>query len=74
MIERKQCETGSGGPEQDQVLARVQEVELSEVLDHGLLHRSLEGEVKLLQRLACGKPRDLDPALPAVTLAGGHLG
>jgi hypothetical protein len=52
----------------------VQEVQLSEVLDHCLLDRPLEGEVELLQRLACGEARGLDPALAAVALAGGDLG
>ena len=61
-------------PEQDHVLARVEEVELAEVLDHGLLDAALEGEVKLLQRFAGGEPRGLDPTLAAVALAGGDLG
>jgi hypothetical protein len=34
----------------------VQEVELAEVLDHGLLHRALEGEVELLERLSGWEP------------------
>jgi len=63
-----------GGSEQDHVLAGVQEVELSEVLDDRLLHRSLEGEVELLKRLASREPGGLDPALAAVALARGHLG
>ena len=63
-----------GGSEEDHVLFGVQEVELAEVLDHGLLHDALEGEVELLQRLAGGEPRGADPALAAVRLAGGDLG
>ena len=47
---------------------------MSEVLDHGLLHRALEGEVELLQGLAGGEPRGLDPAFPAVAFPGGDLG
>ena len=74
MIERKQCETRSGGSEQDHVLARVEEVELAEVLDHGLLDRALEGEVELLERLARWEPGGLDPALTAMAVAGGDLG
>jgi hypothetical protein len=64
---------GAGRAEQDHVLARVQEVELPEVLDDGLLHAALEGEVELLKRLACGEPRGLDAALAAVAVPGGHL-
>jgi hypothetical protein len=56
--------------EEDHVLAGVEEVELSEVLDHGLLHGSLEGEVELLQGLARGESGGLDPALAAVALGG----
>jgi hypothetical protein len=62
------------GPEQDHVLLGVQEVELAEVLDDGLLDRALEGEVELLERLAGGEPGGLDAALAAVALARGHLG
>ena len=51
------CLAGSGRPEQDDVLAGVQEVELAEVLDDCLLHRALEGEVELLQRLSGGEAR-----------------
>jgi hypothetical protein len=52
----------------------VQEVELTEVLDHRLLHAALEGEVELLKRLARREPGLTDPRLAAVALAGGHLG
>jgi hypothetical protein len=52
----------------------VQKVELSEVLDHGLLHRPLKGEVKLLQHLAGGEPGGLDPPLTAVGVTGADLG
>src|SRR3954464_5961822 len=65
---------GAGWPEQDHVLARVQEVELAEVLDDGLLHAALEGEVELLQGLAGGESRGLDSAFAAVAVAGGPLG
>jgi hypothetical protein len=52
----------------------VQEVELPEILDHLLLHRALEGEVELLERLAGREAGGLDPALAAVALARGDLG
>ena len=63
-----------GRPEEDDVLAAVQEVELAEVLDQGLLDRALEGEVELLERLAGGEAGGLDPALAAVAVARGDLG
>jgi hypothetical protein len=47
----------------------VQEVELSEVLDHLPFDRALEGEVELLERLAGREAGRLDPALAAVGLA-----
>jgi hypothetical protein len=52
----------------------VEEVELSEVLDHGLLHRPLEGEIELLEGLSGGETGGADAALATVRLAGGHLG
>ena len=61
---------GAGRAEQDHVLAGVQEVELSEVLDDGLLHRALEGEVELLQGLAGRESGGLDAPLAAVAVAG----
>src|SRR5579862_745285 len=64
---------GPWGSEQDHVLAGVQEVELAEMLDHGLLHAALEGEVELLERLAGGEPGGLDATLAAVTVARGDL-
>jgi hypothetical protein len=64
---------GPGRPEEDHVLFGVQEVELAEVLDDRLLHAALEGEVELLQGLAGGESRRLDPALAAVAVAGGNL-
>jgi hypothetical protein len=63
-----------GRAEQDHVLARVQKVELPQVLDHGLLDRPLEGEVELLERFAGREPGGLDPALAAMAVPGGHLG
>jgi hypothetical protein len=62
------------GSERDDVGARVQEVELSEVLDDGLLHAALEGEVELLERLAGGEPGGSDPSLTAVRVPGADLG
>jgi hypothetical protein len=64
---------GAGRAEQDHVLPGVQEVQLAEVLDDRLLDAALEGEVELLERLAGGEPRGLDPALAAVAVTGGHL-
>jgi len=64
-------EVGLAGPrraKQDRVLARVEEVELAEVLDNLALDRALEGEVELLQGLSGREPRGLDPALAAVGL------
>jgi hypothetical protein len=46
---------GAGRAEQDDVLARVQEVELAEMLDDLALDRALEGEVELLERFRAGK-------------------
>ena len=60
------------GPSRIDVLARVQEVELAEVLDDRLLDAALEGEVELLQRLAGGEAGGLDAALAAVAVAGGR--
>jgi hypothetical protein len=72
--DRQVCLAGAGRSEQDHVLFGVQEVELAEVLDDGLLDRALEGEVELLQRLAGGEAGGLDAALAAVALARGDLG
>jgi len=52
----------------------MQEVELAEVLDDLLLNRALEGEVELLERLACREARRLDACLAAVGVARGDLG
>jgi hypothetical protein len=52
----------------------VEEVELAEVLDHGLLHRALKCEVELLQGLAGWEAGGLDPGFAAVAVAGGDLG
>ena len=60
---------GAGWAEQDDVLARVQEVELAQALDDLALDRALEGEAELLERLARGQARGLDAALAAVALA-----
>jgi hypothetical protein len=51
----------------------LEEVELAEMLDHRLLHRALEGEVELLERLPGREARGLDPVLAAVGLARGDL-
>src|SRR5215217_6080148 len=63
-----------GGPNRDDVLLGVQEVELAEVLDDLALDRALEGEVELLERLAGREARGLDAALAAMALPGGDLG
>jgi hypothetical protein len=65
---------GARRPEQDHVLAAVEEIELPQVLDHLLFHRALEGEVELLQALARREAGGPDPALAAVALARGDLG
>jgi hypothetical protein len=65
---------GPGRAEQNDVLARVEEVELAEVLDHLALDGALEAEVELLERLAGREASRLDPALAAVGLARGDLG
>jgi hypothetical protein len=65
---------GAGRAEQDDVLARVQEVELAEMLDDLALDAALEGEVKLLERLARREACGLDAALAAVAVPGGDLG
>ena len=63
-----------GGPEQDDVLAAGEEVELAEVQHRVAADRGLEGEVELLQRLAGGEARGLDAALAAVAVAAVDLG
>ena len=65
---------GAGRAQEDDVLARVQEVELAQVLDDLALDAALEGEVELLERLARREARGLDAALAAVALPGGDLG
>src|SRR5262249_70758 len=64
---------GAGRAEQEDVVAGVEEVELAEVLDHGLLERALEAEVELLERLAGWEAGGLDPRFAAVAVAGGDL-
>ena len=68
------CRLAAQGGQAGSVVFGGEEVELSEVLDHGLLHRALEGEVELLQRFTSGEPGGLDSPLTAVALAGGDLG
>src|SRR5262249_9406032 len=65
---------GAGRAEQDHVVAGVEEVELAEVLDHGLLDRALKREVELLEGLSRWEAGGLDPRLAAVAAAGGDLG
>src|SRR6202020_2679240 len=65
---------GAGWPEQDHVFLAVQEVELTEVLDHLPLDRALEGEVELLERLSGGKARSADASIATVSLSRGGLG
>jgi hypothetical protein len=52
----------------------VEEVELAEMNDRGLLDRALEGEVELLERLVGGEARGLDAGLAAVAVAAVDLG
>ena len=65
---------GAGRAEQDDVLLAGEEVELAEMQDGVALEAGLEGEVELLQRLARGEPRGLDPGLAAVAVAAVGLG
>jgi hypothetical protein len=65
---------GPGRPQRDDRVFGVQEVELAEVLDHRLLHRALEAEVELLERLAGREARLRDARLAAVRVARGDLG
>jgi hypothetical protein len=65
---------GAGRAQEDDVVFGGEEVELAEVEHERLLHRALEAEVELLQRLAGGEARLLDPALAAVRVARGDLG
>src|SRR5215210_1499407 len=60
---------GSRRPEQHDVLAAVEEVELAEVLDQGLLDAVLEGEVELLERFSGGEAGGPDATLAAVRFA-----
>jgi hypothetical protein len=65
---------GAGRAEQDDVLAAGEEVELAEVQDCLAAQGGLEGEVELLDRLACREPGGLDPGLAAVAVAAVGLG
>jgi hypothetical protein len=65
---------GPGRAEQQDVLAGVEEVELAEVLDHGLLEGALEAEVELLERFSGREAGSLDPGLAAVAVASRDLG
>ena len=65
---------GAGRAEQDDVLAAGEEVELAEVQHRVAAERGLEGEVELLERLAGGEARGLDPGLAAVAVAAVDLG
>src|SRR5581483_1168595 len=64
----------AGRAQKDDVVLRRQEVELAEVQDERLLHRALEAEVELLERLSGREAGGLDPALTPVRLARGDLG
>src|SRR5439155_23985875 len=65
---------GAGRAEQDDVVAGGEEVELAEMEDERLLHRALEAEVELLERLAGGEAGLLDPRLAAVRVSRCDLG
>src|SRR5438552_4548849 len=67
--DRKMRLARAGWAQRHDVLLRVQEVELAEVLDHLLLDRALEAEVELLERLARREAGSLDARLAAVGLA-----
>ena len=72
--DREMAFPGPRGPEQDEILAAGEKVELAEVLDDLALDGTLEGEVEVLERLACGETRGLDSALAAIALARCDLG
>src|SRR4051794_41126165 len=55
----------AGRSEQDNVLAAGEKVELAAIQDGLAPQRRLEGEVELLQRLACREPRGLIRDCPA---------
>jgi hypothetical protein len=65
---------GARWSEQHDVLLAGQEVQLGQVQDLVAAQAGLEGEVELLDRLACREPGGLDPALAAVTVAAVDLG
>ena len=63
-----------GWAQRDDALLGVQEVELAEVLDHGLLHAALEAEVELLQGLSGREARLADAGLTAMAVTRADLG
>ena len=65
---------GAGRPEQDDVLAALQEIELAEMQDAVAADRGLKAEVELLQGLSGGEAGGLDAALPAMAVAAVDLG
>src|SRR3954464_3059942 len=56
---------GPWGPEQDEILAAGEEVELAEVQDRVAADRGLKAEVELLQGLSGGEAGGFDAALAA---------
>ncbi len=64
----------TGRAQEDDVVFGGQEVELAEMEDERLLHRALEAEVELLERLSGREAGLLDPRLAPVGVAGGDLG
>jgi hypothetical protein len=58
-----------GRAEQDDIVLRGEEVELSEVQEERLVEQVPEGEVELLERLAGGEANGLDLRLAAVRVA-----
>ena len=63
-----------GGPSRTNVLLGGQGVELREVRHRFAAQARLEREVEVLDRLARGEPRGLDPCLAAVGVAAVDLG
>jgi hypothetical protein len=68
------CLAGARGTQQDHVHFGVQEVELTEVLDHLLLDTALKREVELLEGLVGREAGGADPQPAAGGLPRGDLG
>src|SRR3954447_269885 len=72
--DRQMAFPGPRGPEQDEILAAGEEVELAEVQDRVAPEAGLKGEVEFLERLARREAGGLDATLAAVAVAAIDLG